>query len=166
MKIYRLEKKQNVPISLSEAWDFFSSPKNLAEITPDKMGFVIQSGLSDKMYAGQLITYTVRPLLGIPMTWVTEITHVQDHQYFVDEQRFGPYDMWHHQHFFKEIDGGTECIDIVDYKLPMGILGQMMHGILVEKELEGIFNYREQKLIELFGEFNPVINMNQSRRSA
>jgi ligand-binding SRPBCC domain-containing protein len=95
----------------------------------------------------------VTPLLGIPMKWVTEITHVIDKEYFVDEQRFGPYALWHHKHFFKEIPGGVEMEDIVDYKLPMGVLGQLMHPVLVRPRLEQIFAYRTQKLVELFGEY-------------
>jgi len=153
MKIYRLEKTQQLPISMDKAWSFFSSPSNLAEITPDHMGFEILSGAAEEMYAGQIITYTVRPLLGIPLTWVTEITHVKSGSYFVDEQRFGPYALWHHKHFFKEIDGGVECTDIVDYKLPMGILGQLAHSLFVKRQLQSIFDYREDKLNALFGTF-------------
>lgn len=153
MKIYTLKSKQKLPISLEQAWDFFSDPMNLNTITPDDMGFKTLSGADRKMYPGQVIQYIVTPLLGIPMKWVTEITHVIDNEYFVDEQRFGPYALWHHKHFFKEIPGGVEIEDIVDYKLPMGILGQLMHPVLVRPRLEQIFAYRTQKLIELFGEY-------------
>ncbi|MDP2162608.1 MAG: SRPBCC family protein [Flavobacterium sp.] len=153
MKIYRLHTKQNLPITLNEAWDFLSSPKNLKTITPDYMGFNILSGAEKEMYPGQIIQYIVTPVLGIPTKWVTEITHVRDKEYFVDEQRFGPYALWHHKHFLKEIPGGVEMEDIVDYKLPMGILGQMVHPILVKPKLKEIFDYRQKKLIELFGEF-------------
>lgn len=153
MKIYTLKSKQKLPISLEQAWDFFSDPMNLNTITPDDMGFKTLSGADRKMYPGQVIQYIVTPLLGIPMKWVTEITHVIDNEYFVDEQRFGPYALWHHKHFFKEIPGGVEMEDIVDYKLPMGILGQLMHPVLVRPRLEQIFAYRTQKLIELFGEY-------------
>jgi ligand-binding SRPBCC domain-containing protein len=153
MKIYRLHTKQNLPITLDEAWEFLSSPKNLKTITPDYMGFNILSGAEKEMYPGQIIQYIVTPVLGIPTKWVTEITHVKDKAYFVDEQRFGPYALWHHKHFLKEIPGGVEMEDIVDYKLPMGILGQMVHPILVKPKLNEIFAYRQKKLIELFGEY-------------
>ena len=153
MKIYRLESKQKLPISLNEAWDFFSDPKNLKTITPDYMGFKTLSGDGRKMFPGQIIQYIVTPVLGIPMKWVTEITHVQDKKYFVDEQRFGPYALWHHKHFFTEIEGGIEMEDIVDYKVPMGFIGQLVHPFLVKPKLNEIFGYRTKKLIELFGEF-------------
>jgi len=153
MKIYTLHTKQNLPISLEEAWDFLSSPKNLKTITPDYMGFNILSGADKPMFPGQIIQYIVTPVLGIPTKWVTEITHVQNKEYFVDEQRFGPYALWHHKHFLKEIPGGVEMEDIVDYKLPMGILGQLVHPILVKPKLKEIFDYRQKKLIELFGAY-------------
>ena len=153
MKIYTLHTKQNLPISLEEAWEFLSNPKNLKVITPDYMGFKTLSGDDRPMFAGQIIQYIVTPVMGIPMKWVTEITHVQDKKYFVDEQRFGPYSLWHHKHFLKEIPGGVEMEDIVDYKVPMGILGQMVHPFLVKPKLKEIFDFRRQKLIELFGEF-------------
>ncbi|WP_369993741.1 cell division inhibitor [Winogradskyella sp.] len=153
MKIYTLHKKQNLPITVDEAWNFLSSPKNLKTITPDYMGFNILSGADRPMYPGQIIQYIVTPVLGIKTKWVTEITHVKNKEYFVDEQRFGPYSLWHHKHFIKEIDGGVEMEDIVDYKVPMGILGQMVHPILVKPKLEEIFTYRTKKLEELFGKY-------------
>ena len=155
MSLYQIQVKQNLPISLQEAWDFFSDPMNLNKITPENMGFVTLSGADRKMYPGQIIQYEVTPLLGIKMNWVTEITHVVQNEYFVDEQRFGPYALWHHKHFLREIPGGVEMEDIVDYKLPMGILGQVFHPILVKRRLDEIFAYRYQKLIQLFGPFNP-----------
>ena len=153
MKIYTLQTKQNLPISIDEAWEFLSSPKNLKTITPTYMGFNILSGAEKPMFPGQIIQYIVTPVLGIPTKWVTEITHVRDKEYFVDEQRFGPYALWHHKHFLKEIPGGVEMEDIVDYKLPIGILGQLVHPILVKPKLKEIFDFRQKKLIELFGEF-------------
>ncbi|MEP5338636.1 MAG: SRPBCC family protein [Algibacter sp.] len=153
MKIYRLHKKQNLPISLDTAWDFLSNPENLKTITPDYMGFQILSGADRPMYSGQIIQYIVTPILGIKTKWVTEITHISDKHYFVDEQRFGPYALWHHKHFIKEIEGGVEMEDIIDYKVPFGILGQLAHPILVKPKLEEIFNYRTQKLEELFGKY-------------
>lgn len=153
MKIYTLHTKQNLPISLEEAWAFLSDPKNLKTITPDYMGFKTLSGDDRTMFPGQIIQYIVTPVLGIPMKWVTEITHVENLKYFVDEQRFGPYELWHHKHFLKAIPGGVEMEDIVDYKVPMGILGQLVHPILVQPKLQEIFEYRRKKLVELFGEF-------------
>ena len=153
MKIYTLHTKQNLPISLEEAWEFLSNPKNLKVITPDYMGFKTLSGEDRPMFAGQIIQYIVTPVMGIPMKWVTEITHVQEKKYFVDEQRFGPYSLWHHKHFLKEIPGGVEMEDIVDYKVPIGILGQMVHPFLVKPKLKEIFDFRRQKLIALFGEY-------------
>lgn len=153
MKLYRLHTLQNLPISIDKAWDFFSDPKNLQEITPPEMGFQTLSGDDRSIFPGQIIQYTVTPLLGIKMKWVTEITHVVPNHYFVDEQRFGPYALWHHKHFFREITGGVEMEDIVDYKLPMGILGQWAHPFLVKPKLDTIFEFRRKKLIELFGEF-------------
>ena len=153
MKIYTLHTKQKLPISIQEAWDFLSNPKNLEVITPDAMGFKTISGDDRAIFPGQIIQYTVKPLLGIPLKWVTEITHVVEGKYFVDEQRFGPYALWHHKHFLKEIPGGVEMEDIVDYKIPMGILGQLVHPFLVKPKLTEIFEYRSKKLIQLFGEY-------------
>lgn len=151
MKIYTLHAKQNLPISLDEAWNFLSNPKNLKVITPDYMGFNIKSGADRPMFAGQIIEYIVTPILGIKTKWVTEITHSVDKEYFVDEQRFGPYALWHHKHFIKQIDGGVEMQDLLHYKLPFGLLGQMVHPFLVKPKLDEIFEYRKNKLIELFG---------------
>ncbi len=153
MKIYTLHSKQKLPISIEAAWDYFSDPKNLENITPKSMQFKTLSGDDRKMFPGQIIQYIVTPILGIPMKWVTEITHVENGKYFVDEQRFGPYALWHHKHFFTEIEGGVEMEDIVDYKLPMGILGQLVHPFLVKPKLNEIFEFRKKKLIELFGAF-------------
>ena len=143
MRIYRLETVQKLPISQKEAWDFLSDPKNLKRITPDYMGFEILSGAVDKMYAGQIIQYLVTPVMNIPTKWVTEITHVDEGNYFVDEQRFGPYSLWHHKHFLKPIPNGVEMVDIIDYKIPLGILGQLVHPILVAPKLKEIFEYRK-----------------------
>lgn len=153
MKIYRLETIQNLPISKSHAWDFLSNPKNLKRITPDYMGFKIINGTADKMYAGQIIQYMVTPVMGIPTKWVTEITHVDDGNYFVDEQRFGPYSLWHHKHFIKAIKNGVEMKDIIDYKIPLGIIGRIAQPILVAPKLKEIFEYRKNALIEIFGTY-------------
>lgn len=153
MKIYTLNSKQNLPISIDDAWEFLSNPKNLKTITPDYMGFNILSGADKPMFSGQIIQYIVTPIFGIPTKWVTEITHVHDKKYFVDEQRFGPYSLWHHKHFLKEIPNGVEMEDSIDYKIPMGILGQLVHPILIKPKLNEIFDYRRRKLIALFGEY-------------
>jgi ligand-binding SRPBCC domain-containing protein len=151
MKLYQLKSKQFLPISLDEAWTFLSEPRNLKTITPEYMGFEICDGADRPMYQGQIIQYIVTPVLGIKTKWVTEITHVVDKSFFVDEQRFGPYAFWHHKHFLKEVPGGVEMEDIIDYKIPFGILGQLVHPILVKPKLNEIFNYRQQKLEALFG---------------
>ena len=151
--VYRLKTVQNLPISVEKAWGFLSDPGNLKTITPDYMGFKILEGAEEKMYAGQIIKYIVTPVLGLPLRWVTEITQVEDQKYFVDEQRFGPYSLWHHKHFIKAIPGGVKMIDIVDYKLPLGMLGRIAHPLFVKRQLNQIFNYRYNKLVELFGEF-------------
>jgi ligand-binding SRPBCC domain-containing protein len=155
MKTYQLKFEQKLPISLEQAWDFFSSPLNLAKITPDHMGFIITSDFKEgqKMYPGMIITYKVSPLLGIKLNWMTEITHVQEGKYFVDEQRFGPYALWHHQHHFEEIKGGVHMTDIINYAIPYGFIGRIANSILVENEVRGIFDYREKKVEELFGKF-------------
>ena len=153
MKLYQLKQKQRLPISLDEAWDFFSSPQNLKKITPEYMGFDIISGADRPTYSGQIIQYKVSPLLGIKTTWVTEITHVEDKHYFVDEQRYGPYALWHHKHFFYPIENGVLMEDIVDYKLPLGWLGSLFHGSLVQPKLNEIFEHRKKVLTDLFGTY-------------
>ncbi len=157
MKIYTLHKKQSLPISIETAWDFLSDPNNLKTITPDYMGFHILSGADRPMYAGQIIQYIVTPVLGIKTKWVTEITHSVTHKYFVDEQRYGPYALWHHKHFIKGIEGGVEMEDIIDYKLPFGVLGQLAHPILVKPKLQEIFDYRQKKLEAMFGIYDQTL---------
>lgn len=151
-KVYSIKTIQRIPVSLEKAWDFFSSPANLKEITPTHLGFnIISQHHGEKMYAGQIIEYKVSPVLNIPLYWMTEITHVKDLQYFVDEQRFGPYTMWHHQHHFKAIEGGVEMTDIVHYKLPLGFLGDIAKTLFVAAQLKGIFDFRYEKVEALFG---------------
>jgi ligand-binding SRPBCC domain-containing protein len=151
-KVYSLKTVQKIPIPLNDAWDFFSSPANLKEITPTNLGFnIVSKHHGDKMYAGQIIEYKVSPVLGIPLYWMTEITHVQDKQFFVDEQRFGPYSMWHHQHHFKAVDGGVEMTDIVHYKLPFWFLGDIANTLFVQQQLQSIFDFRWKRVEELFG---------------
>ena len=154
MAAHSIKTVQKIPISLERAWDFFSNPANLQAITPDNMGFkVISKHHGDIMYAGQIIEYTVKPVLGIPLYWMTEITQVKDKKYFIDEQRFGPYALWHHQHHFKAIPGGVEMTDIVHYKNPLGILGKLANTLFVRNKLKGIFDYRFRKVEELFGKW-------------
>ncbi len=152
MQSHTLTRTQFIPVPLSEAWDFFSNPANLAAITPSGMGFhILSKNKVDRMYAGQLIEYRVSPVLGIPLYWMTEITHVVEGRYFIDEQRFGPYSLWHHQHHFREVAGGVEMTDLIHYKVPLGLLGRMANLLFVRKKLEGIFDYRFKKVEALFG---------------
>lgn len=151
MKVYNLKRTQILPINLAQAWEFFSTPKNLAKITPEHMGFkILYSSGGSKMYAGQIIQYIVYGLPGIPMHWTTEITHVQEPNYFVDEQRFGPYSLWHHQHHFKEVAGGVEMVDEVNYAIPLGIIGRLAHAIFVGRAVNRIFDHRYKVLEEYF----------------
>lgn len=151
MKLYSIHTKQKLPISIDTAWNFFSDPKNLNTITPDSMKFITLSGDNKKMFSGQIIHYKISPFPFITMQWVTEITHVDDKKFFVDEQRFGPYSFWHHKHFFSETEDGILMEDIVHYKVPFGIVGQLFHPIIVRPKLEEIFAFRKQKLTQLFG---------------
>jgi ligand-binding SRPBCC domain-containing protein len=154
MAFYQFKREQKVKASLDEIWDFISSPSNLKEITPDYMGFDITSaGLAEKMYEGMIISYQVSPLFGIKTTWVTEITHVRDRNYFVDEQRVGPYSLWHHQHHIEEIEGGVLMKDIVSYEPPFGFLGAIANTLIIENKLNEIFNYRTLALERKFGIF-------------
>lgn len=152
MPAHSIHRVQQLPVSIQTAWDFFSNPANLQTITPADMGFkVISTHHGEKMYAGQLIEYKVKPFFGIPLYWMTEITHVKDREYFVDEQRFGPYKLWHHQHHFKEIPGGVEMRDVVHYKLPFWFIGSIANGLLVKNKLKKIFDFRYRTVEEKFG---------------
>lgn len=154
MGVRTIRTVQKIPVSLERAWDFFSNPANLQTITPPGMGFrVISKYHGDSMYAGQIIEYRVKPLFGISLYWMTEITQLEDKKYFIDEQRFGPYALWHHQHHFKEISGGVEMTDIVHYKNRFWLLGDIANALFVKKKLKSIFEYRYQKTEELFGKF-------------
>lgn len=154
MAVYSLKTVQRLPITLERAWEFFSDPANLQTITPADMAFKMISGYDmGRMYAGQLIEYRVSPLFGIPVYWMTEIMHVVDKRYFVDEQRFGPYALWHHQHHFRNIEGGVEMTDIVHYKIPFWIFGDIANTLFVRKKLDDIFEFRKKKVEELFGLF-------------
>lgn len=146
----RFEYTQFVPASLDVVWDFFSSPANLSKITPPEMGFIITSPKPAEMYAGMLITYKVRPALGIKLGWVTEITQINHRKYFIDEQRRGPYSIWHHEHHFKEVKGGVEMRDILYYAIPFGFLGKIANLIFVRNKVKQIFSFRKKLIEELF----------------
>lgn len=150
MKIYKLERKQQLPINIKQAWSFFSNPYNLPVITPKSLKFRIISNPPEIVYPGLLIEYRVSPLFGISMGWLTEITQAKENKYFIDEQRYGPYQMWHHEHFFEENESGTMMRDCILYKLPFEFFSQLIHPFLVQKQLNQIFDFREKKLIELF----------------
>lgn len=152
MAFYQFQREQYLNASLDEAWAFISDPKNLQRITPPEMGFLVRTpDLPAQMYAGMIIAYTVRPLLGIPTTWVTEITHVVPQHYFVDEQRVDPYTLWHHQHRIEPSGKGVLMTDIVSYQPPLGFLGRLANALLIRKKLEEIFAFRKQALEEIFG---------------
>lgn len=155
MAVYQIRTEQKIPAGIDTVWDFISSPANLSKITPEHMGFDIISGnLPEKMYPGMIITYKVSPFSGIRMTWVSEITHVKEKEYFVDEQRVGPYAMWHHEHKIEPIEGGVLMSDIVTYRPPFGFLGAIANGIFIRKQLDDIFKFREQAVLRIFGSFN------------
>jgi ligand-binding SRPBCC domain-containing protein len=148
--LHFLSSRQIIKSDLRTVWNFVSNPKNLSAITPEYMHFKMLGETAMKMFPGQIIEYYVRPVLGIRMHWVTEITHVEDGVYFVDEQRFGPYSFWHHKHFLKETAEGIEMIDEVHYKLPAGFLGKIANALFVKKQLQQIFDYRYQRVEAIF----------------
>lgn len=153
MKTYRIEFTQEIPVSLDTAWDFFSSPLNLAEITPKDMTFDVTTPnmANTKMYPGLIITYKVSPLLGIKLNWMTEITHVKDKEYFIDEQRFGPFAFWHHQHHFLATENGVLMKDLLHYGIGWGPIGLLANSLVVENKIKGIFDFRYKKVEEIFG---------------
>ena len=154
MAFYQFYREQKINTSLDEAWDFISSPENLKEITPDHMGFeILSKNIPEKMYTGMIIIYKVRLLLGIKNLWVTEITHLREKEFFVDEQRIGPYSLWHHQHFITPIEKGVLMKDIVTYKPPLGIIGAIANKLIIENKLKKIFDYRKKAIEKRFGVF-------------
>lgn len=150
MKIFSLSRRQVLPLSLEEAWHFFSTPRNLEEITPAFLNFHITSDIPEEIYAGLIITYRIAAVAGVPMTWVTEIKHVERFRQFVDEQRLGPFRFWFHQHRFREVDGGIEMEDSVHYVMPWGWLGRLVHHVFIRRRLEAIFDFRRAYLEERF----------------
>jgi ligand-binding SRPBCC domain-containing protein len=154
MAFYQFVREQKVPASIEEIWDFISSPANLKHITPKYMGFDITSGqLPEKMYEGMIITYKVSPVAGIKTDWMTEITHIKDKEFFVDEQRIGPYKLWHHQHHISPIHGGVLMRDIVTYSPPFGFLGAIANALIIRKKLNEIFAFRFEALVKKYGPF-------------
>lgn len=152
MAFYQFQRKQKIKSTIDEIWEFISSPGNLKEITPDYMGFDITTkNIPDKMYVGMIISYRVSPLLGLKTTWVTEITHIIEKKYFVDEQRVGPYSLWHHQHIIEPTENGVLMTDIVSYQPPFGILGALANKLIIKNKLNEIFNFRTKAIEKRFG---------------
>jgi ligand-binding SRPBCC domain-containing protein len=152
MSVHQLKIVQRIPVSLDIAWDFFSHPKNLDKLTPEHLQLKYTNELfGDEMYPGQVITYKVKPVFGIPLFWMTEITHVRAKHFFVDEQRVGPYSLWHHQHHFKAIEGGVEMTDLIHYRVPGWLLGDIADKLYVSRQLKKIFTFRQRMVEELFG---------------
>ncbi|MFM2136786.1 MAG: hypothetical protein RL021_2186 [Bacteroidota bacterium] len=157
MSLHSFHAEHLLPVSLTEAWDFFSSPRNLSVITPPEMDFrIITKPLEERTYAGQIIAYKVSPLPFMRTTWVTEITHVREPEFFVDEQRMGPYALWHHQHRFEQVEGGVRMTDTVHYRVPFGWLGDLLNILFIRKRIEAIFRYRRTKLEQLFPKEKPT----------
>jgi len=151
MAFYQFQKEQFIKASIDEIWDFISSPQNLKKITPKNMGFDIRTpDLPEKIYEGMIISYRVRPLWGISTNWVTEITHIRDKSYFVDEQRVGPYRLWHHQHMIMPEKNGVLMKDIVSYQPPFGLLGNVANALLIKNKLNEIFDFRTKELEKIF----------------
>lgn len=151
MKTFYFQTEQFLPVAINKAWDFFSSAKNLARITPPEMDFKILTALDDReVYEGMLIDYTVRPLLGFPVRWQTEICKVEKPSFFTDRQLKGPYRLWEHTHTFIEQENGVLIKDEVKYQLPFGIIGSIFHSLIVRKKIENIFSYRKVVLDKLF----------------
>ena len=146
----RLKQEQFLPITLDEAWHFFATPKNLNEVTPDDMVFEITSELPDKMYEGLLIQYRLKPMLNIPIEWCTEITHIKQKEYFVDEQRKGPYNIWHHEHHFRAVPGGVMMTDLLHYDIGKSVIGWMAGKLFVDNKVKTIFEYRRKALESQF----------------
>jgi ligand-binding SRPBCC domain-containing protein len=146
----KLKQEQFLPISVDEAWLFFATPKNLNAVTPGSLVFEITSELPEKMYEGLIITYRIRPMLNIPINWCTEITHIREKQFFVDEQRKGPYRFWHHEHHFKAVEGGVLMTDLLYYDVGKSLIGWAAGHLFVHSKVEQIFNFRYQALEKLF----------------
>lgn len=154
--MYQLKRTQFINADSQTCWKYFSAPENLHVITPDYIDFRVHTPVPETMYEGLIIKYTIRPILGVPLTWISEIKTIQEESYFIDEQRKGPYSMWHHEHHFKEVEGGVEMTDIISYCMPFGFVGRFFHWLFIRKQLENIFDYRIRKVDELFNA-KPVV---------
>lgn len=151
MSYSQIIRKQLIRTDINKLWDFMSSPKNLKKITPSYMQFNITSKNSNKeMYAGMILSYKVTPLLNYPLEWVTEITHIKEKVFFVDEQRIGPYKMWHHEHIFEIKKDGILMTDIITYIPPFGLLGRVANQLFIKRRINEIFDYRENVLNQIF----------------
>lgn len=148
--MYQLKRTQFIHADLQTCWKYFSAPSNLHIITPNYIDFRVHTPVPENMYEGLIIRYTIRPILGIPLTWISEIKTIREGNYFIDEQRKGPYGMWHHEHHFKEVEGGVEMTDLISYCMPLGFIGRFFHWLFIRKQLESIFDYRIRKADELF----------------
>ena len=152
MGIHSLTYTQRIPVSIDAAWNFFSAPANLARITPPEMFFTITGGSCEmSIFEGMLVTYTLYPFMMIPVRWETEIASVRKPFSFEDIQKSGPYEYWHHKHFFREIEGGVEMTDILEYRLPMDLFGELVNALIVNRRLEEVFGYRRKKIEEILG---------------
>lgn len=150
--LHRLISIQKIPAGLKETWKFFSDPANLLSLTPPFLNLKMTNEVQGtEAYAGQVITYRVKPLFGWPLFWMTEIKAVEKEKFFVDEQRLGPYRIWHHEHHFQSIEGGVQMTDLVHYALPLGFVGSLAHRLMVKRKLEQIFLYRYERVTEIFG---------------
>ena len=149
--IHQLNRQQIVPAPLDRVWAYFATPANLNEMTPPDMKFEIIQGGEGKMFQGQLIEYRVKFMPLLKSRWLTEIAHVEEGAYFVDEQRIGPYSFWYHEHSFDAVESGTLIRDQVTYQLAFGLLGDLAHALWVGPKLNSIFDYRQHKVAELFG---------------
>lgn len=156
MKLYRLQTVHRIPVSLDEAWAFFSNPTHLSFITPPWLDFQLTNEAPEHIRPGTIITYTIRPIWRVPVHWVTEVTHMDAPHLFVDEQRFGPYRFWHHQHHFRPVEHGVEVEDLVHYMLPLGPIGALAHAATVQRRLQEIFEFRRQALTRRYGSWKPL----------
>ena len=148
--MYQLKRTQFIHADLQTCWNYFSSPANLRVITPNYVDFKVHTSVPETLCEGLIIRYTIRPILGFPLSWISEIKTIRECDYFIDEQRRGPYGMWHHEHHFKEVEGGVEMTDLIAYCMPFGFIGRFFHWLFIRKQLEDIFAYRFRKVDELF----------------
>jgi ligand-binding SRPBCC domain-containing protein len=153
MSVNRLIYTQKISAAIEEVWDFFADPMNLVFITPQEMHMrITNEGTIGRLQKGMIISYKLFPFFDFPVKWSTRITHVDRPRGFEDEQEEGPYEFWHHRHVFKEVPGGVEVTDIIEYKIPFGLFGKMLDMLLIQSRLEYVFAYRRRKIGEIFGE--------------